>query len=236
MTLFVNFKLRIAAYQYSFQQLAKNTYDLLASLKIDKATIIGHSTGGMLGIRYSLMYPEQVEQLVLVNPIGLEDWQAKGVPFIGVDGWYERELKKTDEGIRNYERKTYYAGDWKPEYEPWVQMLAGMFRGEGKEIVAWNSALHYNMIYTQPVYYEFEQLSVPTLLMIGEQDITAIGKALAPPEVQKTLGNYPVLAKEAAERMPNAKLVLFPDYGHAPQMQAPEAFHKALLAGLIAVK
>lgn len=222
------------AYQYSFQQLAKNTYDLLASLNIDKVTLMGHSTGGMLGMRYSLMYPEQVEQLVLINPIGLEDWQAKGVPFVGIDGWYARELKKTDEGIRNYERKTYYAGDWKPEYEVWVQMLAGMFRGEGKEIVAWNSALHYNMIYTQPVYYEFEQISVPTLLMIGEQDITAIGKALTPPEVQKTLGNYPVLAKEAAERIPNAKLVLFPDYGHAPQMQAPEAFHKALLAELAA--
>jgi len=42
----------------------------------------------MLGVRYALMYPQQTEQLVLVNPIGLEDWKAKGVPSLSVDQWY----------------------------------------------------------------------------------------------------------------------------------------------------
>ncbi|MBI3311468.1 MAG: alpha/beta hydrolase, partial [Serratia liquefaciens] len=65
-------------YQYSFQQLAQNTHALLNNLKIDKAVIVGHSTGGMLATRYSLMYPQAVERLVMVNPIGLEDWKAKG--------------------------------------------------------------------------------------------------------------------------------------------------------------
>jgi pimeloyl-ACP methyl ester carboxylesterase len=69
-----------ASYQFSFQQLAGNTNALLTSLGIDRAVIIGHSTGGMLGIRYALMYPDTVSQLVLVDPIGLEDWKAKGVP------------------------------------------------------------------------------------------------------------------------------------------------------------
>ncbi|MGA2795745.1 MAG: alpha/beta fold hydrolase, partial [Roseiarcus sp.] len=81
-----------AHYQFSFQQLARNTQAMLASLGVEKATIVGHSTGGMLGIRYALMYPEQVRQLVLVDPIGLEDWKAEGVPSIGVDQWYQREL------------------------------------------------------------------------------------------------------------------------------------------------
>ncbi|MCL1074435.1 alpha/beta fold hydrolase [Shewanella dokdonensis] len=221
------------AYQYSFQQLAQNTQALLASLSIDKAIIMGHSTGGMLATRYSLMYPKQTEQLVLVNPIGLEDWKAKGVPYIGVDGWYQRELKVTDERIRNYERNTYYAGEWRPAYEKWVQMLAGMYRGPGKEIVAWNSALLYDMIYSQPVYYELAQIQVPTLLLIGEKDTTAPGKDLASAADRAKLGNYPVLAREAAARIPGAALVLFPDYGHAPQMQAPAEFHQALLAHLL---
>ena len=47
-------------YQFTFQQLARNTQALLASLGVGKATIIGHSTGGMLGIRYALMYPGEV--------------------------------------------------------------------------------------------------------------------------------------------------------------------------------
>jgi pimeloyl-ACP methyl ester carboxylesterase len=68
--------------------------------------------------------------------------------------------------------------------------------------------------------------------MVGDKDTTAIGKDLAPPKVRTKLGDYPVLAKEAVARIPGARLVEFPDYGHAPQIQAPEAFHRALLAGL----
>nr|WP_240763584.1 alpha/beta hydrolase [Paraburkholderia silviterrae] len=223
-----------AAYQFSFQQLARNTHVLLASLGVERATIIGHSTGGMLGVRYGLMYPRETEQLVLVNPIGLEDWKAKGVPSISVDDWYARELKTSADGIRKYEQSTYYAGHWGERYEPWVQMLAGMYRGPGKQQVAWDSALLYDMIYTQPVVYEFGELRMPTLLLIGQKDTTAIGKDLAPPEVRATLGNYPELGKAAAKAIPHATLVEFPDLGHAPQMQDPQAFHKALLDWLAA--
>ncbi|WP_042338155.1 alpha/beta fold hydrolase [Paraburkholderia ferrariae] len=224
-----------AAYQFSFQQLARNTHALLASLGIGRATLIGHSTGGMLAVRYALMYPQATEQLVLVNPIGLEDWKAKGVPSISVDDWYARELKTTAGSIRRYEQATYYAGQWRPAFEPWVQMLAGMYRGPGKAQVAWDSALLYDMIYTQPVVYEFGQLQMPTLLLIGDKDTTAIGKDLAPPEVRARLGHYPELARAAQQAIPHATLVEFPDLGHAPQMQDPPAFHAALLKGLAAL-
>jgi pimeloyl-ACP methyl ester carboxylesterase len=221
-----------AQYQFSFQQLAGNTHDLLESLGVNRVTMIGHSTGGMLAIRYALMYPSGVEQLVLVDPIGLEDWEARGVPWQSVDAWYQRELHTTAERIRAYERTTYYAGGWKPGYDRWVQMLAGMYRGPGRDKVAWDSALLYDMIYTQPVVYELGALRVPVLLMIGDKDTTAIGKDLAPPELRAKLGNYPVLGKMAAAQIPHAKLVEFPDLGHAPQIQAPDRFHKALLTAL----
>jgi pimeloyl-ACP methyl ester carboxylesterase len=222
-----------AHYQYSFQQLAGNTHALLASLGISRTTIIGHSTGGMLGMRYALMYPTEAEQLVLVDPIGLEDWKAKGVPWQSIDAWYQQDLKTTADTIRNYERATYYAGTWDPRYERWVQMLAGLYRGPGRDIVAWNSALLYDMIYTQPVFYEFEQIKVPVLLMVGDKDTTALGKNLAPPSVSATLGNYPVLAKAAVSRFPRSRLIEFPDLGHSPQIQAPEVFHRALLDGML---
>lgn len=141
-------------YQYSFQQLAINTHQLLEKLGIQKATVIGHSTGGMLATRYALMYPTQTEQLGLVNPIGLEDWKALGVPYQSVDQWYQRELKLSAEGVRKYELDTYYVGRWKPEYERWVDMLAGLNKGPGHTQVAWNSALIYDMIFTKkaPMY------------------------------------------------------------------------------------
>jgi pimeloyl-ACP methyl ester carboxylesterase len=219
-------------YQYSFQQLALNTHALLSSLGIKNATLIAHSTGGMIAVRYALMYPAETEQLVLVDPIGLEDWKAKGVPAISVDEWYARELKTSAEGIRRYEQATYYAGHWRDDYDIWVQMLAGLNSGPGKELVAWNSALIYDMILTQPVFYEFENIAVPTLLIIGDKDNTAIGKEFASSAVRDTLGDYPQLAKRAASRIPGARLVEFPELGHAPQIQDPAAFHQALLSGL----
>jgi pimeloyl-ACP methyl ester carboxylesterase len=219
-------------YQYSFQQLAGNTHALLGSLGIGKVTMIGHSTGGMLAIRYALMFPDELERLVLVSPIGLEDWKAKGVPWHSIDTWYQQELKTTADSVREYERTVYYAGHWQPEYEKWVQMYAGMYAGPGREIVAWNSALLYDMIYTQPVFYELGDLRVPVLLMIGDQDITAIGKAFSPPDVQARLGHYPNLAKEAAARIAHVKLVEFADLGHAAWIQDPPRFNRELLQGI----
>ncbi|MFJ2336232.1 alpha/beta fold hydrolase [Pseudomonas protegens] len=219
-------------YQYSFQQLAQNTHQLLAKLGVSQASLLGHSTGGMLATRYALQYPDQVRQLALVNPIGLEDWKALGVPWRSVDQWYQRELKQTAEGIRRYEQQTYYAGRWKAEYQRWVDMLAGLNQGPGKRLVAWNSALIYDMIFSQPVYYEFQDLKMPTLLLIGTADTTAIGSDIAPPEVKARIGHYQDLGRKVAQRIPHSTLVQFPGLGHAPQMEQPEPFHQALLGWL----
>lgn len=221
-----------AHYQYSFQQLADNTHALLAQLGVDRAIVLGHSTGGMLATRYALMYPQQVERLAMVNPIGLEDWKALGVPYRTVDQWYARELKLDAEGVRNYERNTYYAGRWKPEYERWVQMLVGLNQGPGHRLVAWNSALIYDMIFTQPVVHEFKDLKMPTLLLIGDQDSTAIGSDIAPPEIKARLGQYKVLGLQVAKLIPQGELVSFEGLGHAPQIEAPGKFHQALLGWL----
>lgn len=172
-------------YQYSFQQLAQNTHALLDRLKINNPILLAHSTGGMLATRYALMYPKQTKLLAMINPIGLEDWKAKGVPYRSVDQWYQRELNLSAESIKAYESKTYYGGEWKPEYGKWVDMLAGLNAGKGHEKVAWNSALIYDMIFTQPVYYEFPNIKVPTVLYIGTDDTTAIGSDIAPPEVKQ---------------------------------------------------
>jgi pimeloyl-ACP methyl ester carboxylesterase len=218
-----------ARYQFSFEQLAANTQALLHSIGVQHAIIAGHSTGGMLAIRYALMYPGEVDQLVLVDPIGLEDWQAKGVPWTSIDSWYRDERETDAAGIRAYERSTYYAGQWKPEYERWVDMLAGMYAGPGRDAVAWDSALIYDMIFDQPVIHDLPRLQAPTLLIVGDKDTTAIGKQFAPQAVRETLGDYPVLANAAAQAIPHATLVEFPDAGHAPQIQDPDAFHKTLL-------
>ena len=219
-------------YQFSLNQLAANTHALLASRGIERATIIGHSMGGMLAARYAISYPQTVEQLVLVNPIGLEDWQAAGVPYATIDQLYQTELKTSFDSIKAYQQKFYYDGNWKPEYDRWVSMQAGMYAGPGKTIVALNQAQTSDMIFTQPVVHEFGRIKAPTLLLIGGKDRTAPGANRAPKEVAEKLGNYPELGKGTAKAIPNATLVEFPELGHSSQVEAPDRFHDALLRGL----
>lgn len=221
-----------AMYQYSFAQLAANTRGLLDALGIERSAVLGHSMGGMLATRYALDHPDATEQLVLVNPIGLEDWKAKGVPWVDVDALYAGELKTSADSIRTYQLDVYYNGQWKPEYQRWVDMLAGMYAGPDRERVAWNQALTSDMVFNQPVVHEFGRIRVPTTLFIGQLDKTAIGRDRAPDALKPTLGLYPQLGREAARTIPGAALVEFDDLGHSPQVEAPERFNAALLEAL----
>lgn len=76
------------------------------------------------------------------------------------------------------------------------------------------------------------RIAMPTLLLIGGKDRTAPGSNRAVLELAATLGDYPVLAKQAAAAIPQARLVMFDRLGHSPQMEDQQAFHKALLNGL----
>jgi len=215
-------------YQYSFQQLASNTHALLQSLGITRSTVIGHSMGGMLATRYALMYPDATEQLALINPLGLEDWKALGVPYAGIDRYYAEELEFTRQGLKDYQRRVHYNGEWRPEFDRWVDMQAGLFSGPGLPVIARHAALTYDMIYNEPVVYEFANLKPPTTLFIGLIDKTAISHG-ASAETKAKLANYTELGRAAAKRIPTSTLVEFEDLAHSPHLQAPQQFYPKLL-------
>lgn len=221
-----------AVYQMSFHQLAANTRALLAGLGVERSILIGHSMGGMLATRYALSFPDDTAALVLVNPIGLEDWSAKGVPGRTIDELLDAERKTDATRIKAYQQKTYYDGRWRPEFDRWVEMLASTYRGPDGESAALSQARASDMIFTQPVVHEFPRIAVPTVLLIGERDTTAIGKDRAPPEIAEKLGHYADLALEAEERIPNARLITFPELGHAPHIEEHEAFNTTLIEAL----
>lgn len=214
-------------YQFSFCALAHNTAQLLDTLGVETVSVVGHSMGGMLATRFALMYPEMTEQLALVNPIGLEDWKVK-VPYRTVQEWYRKEFEKTSEKVRAYMKESYFDGEWKDVYDPLVEMQAGWIRGPEYARIAWVSALTYDMIFTQPVLYEFEYLVPPTLLIIGQRDRTAIGKDVVSVSIAETLGRYPELGKRAAEAIPDSRLVELDDVGHIPQFEAFDRYIEAL--------
>ncbi|RSK50283.1 alpha/beta fold hydrolase [Hymenobacter rigui] len=219
------------ALHYSFHQLARNTHRLLDTLGVRQAVVVGHSMGGMLATRFALLYPQQTAQLVLENPIGLEDYRV-GVPFQSVDEAAATELKSTEASIRKY-HATYYPHGYSAAHDEWLLPLAAQTRHPDFPQVARANALTFDMIYQQPVCYEFSRLTVPTLLIIGQDDRTVVGKGLIKnPAVLARMGQYPALGQRTAGQIKGAKLVPLKGIGHIPHLEAPAAFQAALLGFL----
>jgi pimeloyl-ACP methyl ester carboxylesterase len=218
-------------YHYTFQQLAKNTKAVMDSLGIQKTIVLGHSMGGMVATRFALMYPEMTSKLVLENPIGLEDWKKK-VPYQGMETWYQGELGKTFQGVKKYMSASYYDNDWKPAYNEWLYLRTAFINSPDYNRYAWNQALTTDMVMTQPVLYEFPQLEVPVVLIIGQRDRTALGSNLVSDSVAATMGNYPELGKRTAKAIPNATLIEIDDIGHLPHIENFDQFIDILLANI----
>ncbi|MBW8360338.1 MAG: alpha/beta hydrolase [Weeksellaceae bacterium] len=215
-------------YQFSFQQLAENTKSILDDLKIDKYIVLGHSMGGMLATKMAVMFPVNVEKLILANPIGLEDYRNFS-PYQNIDRLYASELKNTYDSYKDYQLKFYYDGKWKPEYDKWLNLLAGWTLHKDFHITAWNAALTTDMIYTQPIVDDFERIKAPTLLIIGTRDRTAIGKGNAPKELQPLMGLYQNLGKETQRKITGSKLVELENVGHSPHIEVFDRFIRPLL-------
>lgn len=217
-------------FTYDLKQLATNTRNLLKALGVTKPPIvIGHSLGGMLASRFALTYPEFTKSLVLVSPIGLEDWKALGVPDRSFDLLVGDEKAQTYDSLRGYEQATYYPGaEWTEDFDKWVVMLTKVYEGDQKEKFWADQARVVQMVLGQPTIHEYNKIKPKTMLVIGEKDNTAIGKVWSPPEVQAKLGNYAVLGRQAQAAIPDATLVSFPGLGHAPQIQDPEMFNRLL--------
>jgi pimeloyl-ACP methyl ester carboxylesterase len=207
-------------YQFTFQQLAQNTKALLDQLGVGKINLLGHSMGGMISMRFTLMYPETVDKLILEDPLGLEDWK-RVAPYASIDEDYQKEMKADFAAAKKYQQENYYHGTWKPEYDEWVKLQTAWFSDPQYPTVAMDNALTSDMIFTQPAVYELDLIKAPTLLIVGSLDRTAINKDLVKdPAVKAQMGQYPTLAKQAQQQIKGSQLVLIDGVGHLPHVEA----------------
>lgn len=218
-------------YQYSFHALADNTRRLLDSLEVEEVALVGHSMGGMVATRFALMFPERVELLAMVNPIGLEDWKRK-VDYTPLDTRIEAALKKDRDSIVEYQRVYYYDGNWSEEFESYARHLIGWTEGRDREHMALIDALTVEMVFTQPVLYEFDLILAPTLLILGTRDRTALGRANAPEQIARNLGRYDRLGVRTCNRIARCRLIEFDNIGHMPQVEDYRRYISALSAFL----
>jgi len=200
---------------YNFHDMALNTRTLLKSLRIEKASIVGHSMGGMLAARFAASYPDITERAVLCDPIGLADvrWQQ---PWRSAQEAYQSTMSRTREqawqaSLANIQR--YFPDAWKPEYEQYARILyAPTLSGDWPRLAMVRS-IYRQITYLDPVIYDWAHIKAKTLVIGGERD----GE------------NFPAAAKHIADSIPNSQLVLFPGVGHVPHIQIPEKFNAELV-------
>jgi pimeloyl-ACP methyl ester carboxylesterase len=214
--------------RYSFSRLAANTARLLDTLGVHQIVLLGHSTGGMLAVRFARTYPQRVIALVLEDPIGLEDYRLT-IPPQTDETLFRDELKNTDaEKIRAFYAH-YFAHPAADIYGPLAEVQIRV--AQSGEFPRWakSSALAYQMIYEQPVLYDYRLLQPPTLLIVGQEDHVVPLSAYASEEVKGTLGHVVELAGQAINEVPHGALIVIPDAGHIPHIEQPGRFHQAVL-------
>jgi pimeloyl-ACP methyl ester carboxylesterase len=221
-----------AGFQYSVPALATLTRDLLTAAGVERAVLVGHSTGGLIAMRFALLYPGRVSALVLVNPLGLNDTLAEGVPYAPLDKLRAEEAKTDATSIKAYQLKYYYHGEWRPQYDRWVAMLAGQYASPDGNSVREAQARTSEMIEAGPVAAELPRLALPVTLLIGQADRTAFRASSVPPALQPRIRTAPEAAEQAARVIPHARLVRLEGLGHAPFIEAPGRFQAALLDAL----
>lgn len=219
-------------YQYSFANLAHNTQRLLDKLNIRRTVVVGHSMGGMLATRFALLFPGHTQRLVLVNPIGLENY-LHYVHYQDPDAFYRSELKKMPEDIIAYQTRHYYDGTWNARYAEHAEPLIGWTQGPDWPILAKVSALTYDMIFTQPVVEEFDALSMPVTLIVGTRDRTAPGQDRKRRGVEYKLGRYDTLGKRISQTYPDIKVVELDGLGHLPHIEDFSRFKAPFLEAVV---
>jgi triacylglycerol lipase len=182
----------------------------LTELKVPRASLIGNSLGGWVAASYALAHPERVERLVLVDaagfalPANFDMAQLKGLN------------PSTREGIRLLIGRAFYNAALFGSDDFLDSALTLRIRtGDGHTI---DSLLDVIRNREESLDNRLGAVRQPTLILWGRQD-----------------GIVPVTDGERFQReIPGARLVVFEQCGHLPQVEKAFAFNTTVINFLLA--
>jgi proline iminopeptidase len=212
--------------QYTFDREVEGVEALRKALKVEKASVFGHSYGGMVAQAYAVRHPDSVSSLILCDaPHSAEAWQA------GND-------------VVNSEIRNQFPEVWEQ-----VQQLRGRgFHGCSKELRDASASVPPTlyMFYhpANPAKPVFESNSDVSCQIGGDDVDFIVGGDLGRFDVRRALSTLqvpililtgrfdravpPRLAAEYKHFLPNAQFVIFEESGHAPFVEETSNFVEAL--------
>ena len=179
---------------------------LLDALKIEKAALIGLSAGSTIALDAALEIPDRVERIVLVGP--------------AVGGFVSKAPVPFPPGLV----PTIRAGEWRKVSEillttpifassPESESLVRQMVFENERLWTVDRKLMKNQ--DPSANTRLESVRVPTLVLIGNKDVSQMDHAEA-----------------LAARVPGARLVVVPGGGHLLNLTSPKEFDAAVRAFL----
>ena len=193
---------------YSLDGFVSLTYEFIHALRAEPACLVGHSLGGSIALDYALRYPDDVNALVLVNPVITGQLQLNlrwlyrpGPSRVIVNltrRLWPRLATHLQQSLAANRLRLVPKGPLRRNLEDLTQATADSLLGTAR-------AAHNDLS------SRLDAVRVPTLVLVGRRDRTV------PPEDGRL----------AARRIPGARLVELPT-DHHPGDEAPEAFVQAL--------
>ena len=184
---------------------------LLDELEISEIAIVGHSMGGMVVSRFAMLYPDITTHVVMVNQIGLTDqrqsrpWSDPLAGSVGSSSYASI--------LRGHQ--IYFPTKWPPAQLEFVRRQYGQIMSSEWPRLARVKRLQGQMLYDDPVVYDWQHIASKALVIGGEDDRLA--------------RNFPALVNNVNQQLQNSTILLYPDIGHAPQIEIPDQFHADLI-------
>ncbi|HEY4375641.1 MAG TPA: alpha/beta fold hydrolase, partial [Acidimicrobiales bacterium] len=174
--------------------------------------LLGHSMGGMIVQELVLRIPERVERLVLMDTHhGVLSGVDPAILNMAITVVRERGMAGLQQVVENMDDPALSTpADRRVRAERPGYTEAGRQKMLDSSGEMW-MAMSTELLERPDRLAEMGSLSMPTLVIMGEQDVPFI-------EASKAM----------AATIPGAQLVEIPDAGHSPQFENPEAWWKAL--------
>ena len=203
---------------YNLHMPARHTKALLDELGIEQVAVLGHSMGGMVATRFASTYPDVVTHVIMSNQIGLTDTRH-GRAWSDPEDGYESVLHGTTYESTLAGHRRYYPNGWRNEYLPWVKVQYGLTLSGDWPRMARVRAAQRQILFEDPVVHEWQYIRTKALVIGGADD--------------RLSRDFAGQARNVAETLPNAELVLFPGIGHVPAFEYPERYHAEVVRFLL---
>lgn len=190
------------------------------TLDLQNVVLVGHSMGGQVALTMALADTSRLAKLVLIAPAGIETFSAAEAGWLKTVYTSAVIQNTPPEQIRKNFLLNFY--QWPDDAE--FMYEDRLFLRETAEYLDWCAMLPKCVagMLDEPVFDQLEQVSLPSLILFGEND------ALIPNTFLHKNQTTAQIAALAHSKIPGSQLRQIPECGHFVQWEQAEKTNRAI--------